>query len=156
MHEEVKDMWTLAINCILAAMVFAFIALGLHTRNAIADARNRQIAKEEQYSEYTIYNGYDNGTLTGDEVVALIREFSSRHIDIYVDKDKNNNKIVINDLIIMSNPGLVTIDTLKSRLDSTDIYKTYLAYNKQDLTIIDGIQPPGNYPTITGIAIRKQ
>lgn len=165
MQDEVKDTFTLAINCAVAALVIVFIVMGVSLRNQMAQARNAQIAQQARYKESVRYSGYDDSLLTGDEIITLIREFySNEGLEIYLDKDRNGNELYITTQLSRQNPNLVKIESLKSRIDSTKttdgkgyktLYRVYLVYDSTDVKGVTKKQTQEPYSLVTGIKIVK-
>lgn len=163
MENEIKEVYVLAVNCIITALVLAIVAIGLNTRNSFASARNNQTAKEAAYSEYVKYGVYKEKDLIGDEVITLIREYYDQDgMTIYVDRDSDGNEFEISKEIARQHPDLVELDSLKNTIDSTSEYKSWLVYDFYDIddfvTLSDEAkrniaQTAG---TVTGIVLIRQ
>lgn len=166
MPQEIEDVFTLAINCLVAAIVIAFIVLGISARNQMAQARNEQLVQQERYSQAAQYNGYDTSIITGDEVITLIREFYSHEdLEIYLDNDKYGNELYITTQLSRQDPNLVKIETLRNRLDLTKtadgkkyntLYQVYLVYDAMDIKEVVDKQVAEGYSIVSGIKIVKR
>lgn len=166
MQEEVKDTFSLAVNCIVAALIIAFMVMGVSLRNQMAQARNEQLAQQTRFKESVQYNGYDDALLTGDEIITMIREFYSHEgLEIYLDSDKAGNDLYITTQLSRQDPNLVKIETLRTRIDSSKtadnkkfntLYKVYLVYDSMDTKLVTEQQTPAPYSLVTGIKILKR
>lgn len=165
MQDEVKDTFSLAVNCVIAALILAFIVMGVSVRNQMAQSRNAQLAQQTRYKESVQYNGYDDALLTGDEIITLIRDFYSHEgLEIYLNHDKSGNPLYVTTQLSRQDPNLVKIETLKSRIDSSKtadgkkyntLYRVYLVYDSMDIKNVTAQQTPAPYSLVTGIAILK-
>lgn len=89
MENEAREITYLSVGLIIIALVLAFIAFALTLKGNLAQARNKEIRNTENIEEYREYNAYDDKTLTGDDVIELIRYKYNSGIDIFVDYRHN-------------------------------------------------------------------
>lgn len=162
-QQEIKEVYALAINCIITAVVLALVMLGIHTRNSFAAARNNQTANEVQYQEYVKYKVYDDKDLNGDETITLIREFfDADGIEIYLDRDNNGNSYRVDKMSARKDSSLVDLDTLKSRIDADSTYHVWLVYDFYDIDDFVRLSDeskrslPTTAGTVTGIVLLRK
>ena len=134
MQEEIKEIYALAINCIITGMVLSLVMLGVHTRNSFAAAKNNQVSKEAAYQDYVKYKVYDDKVVNGDEAITIIREFYDEDgITIYMDRDKEGNKFQVTKLTARQDSSLVDLSKLQNRVDSLSQYRVWLVYDFYDI-----------------------
>lgn len=163
MQHEIKEVYALAINCIMAAMILTIVMLGIHTRNAFAAAKNDQVYREKAYNQYLTYGVYIGSVLTGDETVSIIREFySTDGITIYLDKDNDNKSLTVDKLASRQDSSLVSITKLKNRIHPESEYKVWVVYDSMSiddfLSLTDSEKEDlGNRSNmVTGIVLLRQ
>lgn len=134
MDQEIKEIYSLAINCIITGMVLALVMLGVHTKNSFAAAKNDQISRQAAYQEYVKYKVYDDKVLTGDETITLIREFYNEDgITIYLDRDNTGASYQVDKTTARQNAALVDLTNLQNRIDATSSYRVWLVYDFYDI-----------------------
>lgn len=134
MDQEIKEIYGLAMNCIITGMVLALVMLGVHTRNSFAAAKNDQISRQAAYQDYVKYKVYDDRVLDGDETITLIREFFDEDgITIYMDKDANGQKYIVDKSSARQGTTLVDLTSLQNRIDSLSSYRVWLVYDYYDI-----------------------
>lgn len=94
--EDFKEIFYFSVSLILAAFIISFITfLGTTARQA-ADIRNNEIWAAENIRTAGKYAAYDNKTITGADVIALLRENARNgELQIYVDKNRNNVSLIM-------------------------------------------------------------
>ena len=126
MSDEIRETVFIGIEAMLLASVLLFMALGLQLRKDFAQTRNNQLVSElkaQEYREFNKYNGLEHeevgfcsSDVTGWEVVAAIRNYiNSTEIEIYVDRDKEDNELVVQSYLVRQNPEVYSLMALKSR-----------------------------------------
>lgn len=160
MDQEIKEIYSLAINCIITGMVLALVMLGVHTRNSFAAAKNDQISRQAAYQEYVKYKVYDDKVLAGDEAITLIREFYNEDgVTIYLDKDNTGASYQVDKNTARQNAALVDLTNLQNRIDATSSYRVWLVYDFHDmqdfvkLSDTDKRNIPQTAGMVTGIAL---
>ena len=160
MDQEIKEIYSLAINCIITGMVLALVMLGVHTRNSFAAAKNDQISRQAAYQEYVKYKVYDDKVLAGDEAITLIREFYNEDgVTIYLDKDNTGASYQVDKNTARQNEALVDLTNLQNRIDATSSYRVWLVYDFYDmqdfvkLSDTDKRNIPQTAGMVTGIAL---
>lgn len=160
MDQEIKEIYSLAINCIITGMVLALVMLGVHTKNSFAAAKNDQISRQAAYQEYVKYKVYDDKVLAGDEAITLIREFYNEDgITIYLDKDNTGASYQVDKNTARQNAALVDLTNLQNRIDATSSYRVWLVYDFYDmqdfvkLSDTDKRNIPQTAGMVTGIAL---
>lgn len=160
MDQEIKEIYSLAINCIITGMVLALVMLGVHTRNSFAAAKNDQISRQAAYQEYVKYKVYDDKVLAGDEAITLIREFYNEDgVTIYLDKDNTGASYQVDKNTARQNAALVDLTNLQNRIDATSSYRVWLVYDFYDmqdfvkLSDTDKRNIPQTAGMVTGIAL---
>lgn len=134
MGQEIKEIYSLAINCIITGMVLALVMLGVHTKNSFAAAKNDQISRQAAYQEYVKYKVYDDKVLAGDEAITLIREFYNEDgVTIYLDKDNTGASYQVDKNTARQNAALVDLTNLQNRIDATSSYRVWLVYDFYDM-----------------------
>lgn len=134
MEQEIKEIYSLAINCIITGMVLALVMLGVHTKNSFAAAKNDQISRQAAYQEYVKYKVYDDKVLTGDEAITLIREFYNEDgVTIYLDRDNTGASYQVDKTTARQNAALVDLTNLQNRIDATSSYRVWLVYDFYDM-----------------------
>lgn len=162
MEQEIKEIYSLAINCIITGMVLALVMLGVHTKNSFAAAKNDQISRQAAYQEYVKYKVYDDKVLTGDEAITLIREFYNEDgITIYLDRDNTGASYQVDKTTARQNAALVDLTNLQNRIDATSSYRVWLVYDFYDmqdfvrLSDTDKRNLPQTAGMVTGIALLR-
>lgn len=162
MDQEIKEIYSLAINCIITGMVLALVMLGVHTKNSFAAAKNDQISRQAAYQEYVKYRVYDDKVLTGDEAITLIREFYNEDgITIYLDRDNTGASYQVDKTTARQNAALVDLTNLQNRIDATSSYRVWLVYDFYDmqdfvrLSDTDKRNIPQTAGMVTGIALLR-
>lgn len=160
MDQEIKEIYSLAINCIITGMVLALVMLGVHTKNSFAAAKNDQISRQAAYQEYVKYKVYDDKVLAGDEAITLIREFYNEDgVTIYLDKDNTGASYQVDKNTARQNEALVDLTNLQNRIDATSSYRVWLVYDFYDmqdfvkLSDTDKRNIPQTAGMVTGIAL---
>lgn len=160
MGQEIKEIYSLAINCIITGMVLALVMLGVHTKNSFAAAKNDQISRQAAYQEYVKYKVYDDKVLTGDEAITLIREFYNEDgVTIYLDRDNTGASYQVDKTTARQNAALVDLTNLQNRIDATSSYRVWLVYDFYDmqdfvrLSDADKRNIPQTAGMVTGIAL---
>ena len=160
MDQEIKGIYSLAINCIITGMVLALVMLGVHTKNSFAAAKNDQISRQAAYQEYVKYRVYDDKVLAGDEAITLIREFYNEDgVTIYLDKDNTGASYQVDKNTARQNAALVDLTNLQNRIDATSSYRVWLVYDFYDmqdfvkLSDTDKRNIPQTAGMVTGIAL---
>jgi hypothetical protein len=160
MDQEIKEIYSLAINCIITGMVLALVMLGVHTKNSFAAAKNDQISRQAAYQEYVKYKVYDDKVLAGDEAITLIREFYNEDgVTIYLDKDNTGASYQVDKTTARQNAALVDLTNLQNRIDATSSYRVWLVYDFYDmqdfvkLSDTDKRNIPQTAGMVTGIAL---
>lgn len=160
MDQEIKEIYSLAINCIITGMVLALVMLGVHTKNSFAAAKNDQISRQAAYQEYVKYKVYDDKVLAGDEAITLIREFYNEDgVTIYLDKDNTGASYQVDKNTARQNEALVDLTNLQNRIDATSSYRVWLVYDFYDmqdfvkLLDTDKRNIPQTAGMVTGIAL---
>lgn len=160
MDQETKEIYSLAINCIITGMVLALVMLGVHTKNSFAAAKNDQISRQAAYQEYVKYKVYDDKVLAGDEAITLIREFYNEDgVTIYLDKDNTGASYQVDKNTARQNAALVDLTNLQNRIDATSSYRVWLVYDFYDmqdfvkLSDTDKRNIPQTAGMVTGIAL---
>ena len=160
MDQEIKEIYSLAINCIITGMVLALVMLGVHTRNSFAAAKNDQRSRQAAYQEYVKYKVYDDKVLAGDEAITLIREFYNEDgVTIYLDKDNTGASYQVDKNTARQNEALVDLTNLQNRIDATSSYRVWLVYDFYDmqdfvkLSDTDKRNIPQTAGMVTGIAL---
>lgn len=160
MDQEIKEIYSLAINCIITGMVLALVMLGVHTKNSFAAAKNDQISRQAAYQEYIKYKVYDDKVLAGDEAITLIREFYNEDgVTIYLDKDNTGASYQVDKTTARQNAALVDLTNLQNRIDATSSYRVWLVYDFYDmqdfvkLSDTDKRNIPQTAGMVTGIAL---
>lgn len=160
MDQEIKEIYSLAINCIITGMVLALVMLGVHTKNSFAAAKNDQISRQAAYQEYVKYKVYDDKVLAGDEAITLIREFYNEDgVTIYLDKDNTGASYQVDKNTARQNAALVDLTNLQNRIDATSSYRVWLVYDFYDmqdfvkLSDTDKRNIPQTAGMVTGIAL---
>lgn len=160
MDQEIKEIYSLAINCIITGMVLALVMLGVHTKNSFAAAKNDQISRQAAYQEYVKYKVYDDKVLAGDEAITLIREFYNEDgVTIYLDKDNTGASYQVDKNTARQNAVLVDLTNLQNRIDATSSYRVWLVYDFYDmqdfvkLSDTDKRNIPQTAGMVTGIAL---
>lgn len=162
MDQEIKEIYSLAINCIITGMVLALVMLGVHTKNSFAAAKNDQISRQAAYQEYVKYKVYDDKVLTGDEAITLIREFYNEDgVTIYLDRDNTGASYQVDKTTARQNAALVDLTNLQNRIDATSSYRVWLVYDFYDmqdfikLSDTDKRNLPQTAGMVTGIALLR-
>ena len=162
MGQEIKEIYSLAINCIITGMVLALVMLGVHTKNSFAAAKNDQISRQAAYQEYVKYKVYDDKVLTGDEAITLIREFYNEDgVTIYLDRDNTGASYQVDKTTARQNAALVDLTNLQNRIDATSSYRVWLVYDFYDmqdfvrLSDTDKRNIPQTAGMVTGIALLR-
>lgn len=162
MDQEIKEIYSLAINCIITGMVLALVMLGVHTKNSFAAAKNDQISRQAAYQEYVKYKVYDDKVLTGDEAITLIREFYNEDgVTIYLDRDNTGASYQVDKNTARQNAALVDLTNLQNRIDATSSYRVWLVYDFYDmqdfvrLSDTDKRNIPQTAGMVTGIALLR-
>lgn len=162
MEQEIKEIYSLAINCIITGMVLALVMLGVHTKNSFAAAKNDQISRQAAYQEYVKYKVYDDKVLTGDEAITLIREFYNEDgVTIYLDRDNTGASYQVDKTTARQNAALVDLTNLQNRIDATSSYRVWLVYDFYDmqdfvrLSDTDKRNIPQTAGMVTGIALLR-
>lgn len=162
MEQEIKEIYSLAINCIITGMVLALVMLGVHTKNSFAAAKNDQISRQAAYQEYVKYKVYDDKVLTGDEAITLIREFYNEDgVTIYLDRDNTGASYQVDKTTARQNEALVDLTNLQNRIDATSSYRVWLVYDFYDmqdfvrLSDTDKRNIPQTAGMVTGIALLR-
>lgn len=162
MDQEIKEIYSLAINCIITGMVLALVMLGVHTKNSFAAAKNDQISRQAAYQEYVKYKVYDDKVLTGDEAITLIREFYNEDgVTIYLDRDNTGASYQVDKTTARQNAALVDLTNLQNRIDATSSYRVWLVYDFYDmqdfvrLSDTDKRNIPQTAGMVTGIALLR-
>lgn len=162
MEQEIKEIYSLAINCIITGMVLALVMLGVHTKNSFAAAKNDQISRQAAYQEYVKYKVYDDKVLTGDEAITLIREFYNEDgVTIYLDRDNTGASYQVDKTTARQNAALVDLTNLQNRIDATSSYRVWLVYDFYDmqdfvrLSDTDKRNIPQTAGMVTGIVLLR-
>lgn len=135
MSEEIKELYALAISCIVTALVLSIVSLGLHTKSSFAATRNNQLSQQSLYNQYTEFGVYNEKTVNGAEVVSIIRDmFSHDGVTLYVDKDKNNQPITVSKEISRKDPVKASYETLTASIHSEQPYKVWIVYDSMEPT----------------------
>lgn len=171
MQVETRNVIYTAIGVILAAMTISVIIFGLSMRSSFARARDAEISGREKAVMNMQYKKYDNGEISGAEVVALIRDYYTEDIDIYVDRDKNNNEWSRSRLsglnwtatmgttpamLIANNNYEYDYHVLVSLFSASEKYSTYLIYDSNNVkdNAKRGIKRQNSW--VTGIQVIKK
>lgn len=130
MQHEIKEVYALAINCIMIAMVLVLVSMGMHVRNSFAASKNNQISKEKEYQQYLTYGSYNDTIVTGDQAISIIREFyATDGITVYMNQDDNGNSLKVDRIKARQNKNLVNIDKLKNRINPLSSYHVWIVYD---------------------------
>lgn len=130
MQQEIKEVYTLAINCIIVAFVLALVSMGMHVRSSFAAAKNGQISEEKAYQQYLTYGTYNDTLATGDETVSIIREFyATDGITVYLNEDDNGASLKVDKLSARKDKSLVNIENLKNRINPLSTYHVWIVYD---------------------------
>lgn len=134
MQHEIKEVYTLGMNCIVTALVLTLVVLGLNVRNNFAAARNGQTSNERLYQQYVKYGTYNDTVVTGDEAISIIREFyTDNGITIYMNKDDNNKEFIMDKDIARQNPDKVSLEVLRDNINSLSSYRVWVVYDGYDV-----------------------
>lgn len=163
MDNEIKEVYALALNCIIVAMVLALAMLGIHTRNEFAAARNNQTSRERAYQQYVNVEVYQDSILTGDEVISIIRDFYDEEgMEIYLDRDSAGDELNITKTLARQNPDLVDIEELRNKILPDFTYSVWLVYDFYDIQDFINLPDDAKRTTprtagnVTGIVLLRQ
>ncbi len=171
MQNETRITIYTGISMFLAALTIGLIIFGLSTRSSFSSFRDAEKNGREKAKVNMVFDKYNGSVISGAEVVAMIRDFYTEDIDIYIDKDKNGNlwsKSRLNGLTWTSTVGttpamLATYNNyeydynvLVSLFKSSDKYTAYLIYDSRDVsnTANRGVKSENSW--VTGVQIIKQ
>lgn len=177
---EIKETVYIAISCMIAASVLALVAFVLSLRSEMAIAQNDQLIARESLESYKIYNKYQNETLYGEDIIALIREFEGTDIVLYIEglteKNGREGTYYIDRAFRQENPDFVSVKGLEfgkleiknpdglildSGIERDVTYSSFLifgTYSKEE--IISAANKKANesnlnYSDVTAIAVKK-
>ena len=163
MDSEIKEVYSLALNCIIVAMVLSLAMLGIHTRNEFASARNNQTSREKAYQQYVNIEVYQDRILTGDETISVIREFYDEDgLEIYLDRDSAGDELNITKTLARQNPELVNIEELRNKILPNFEYHVWLVYDFYDIQDFINLSDdakrltPKTAGNVTGIVLLRQ
>ena len=132
MHSEIKETVFIAVSAILLASVLTLFVSGLRLRDSFASTRNEQILANHNIKDFRQFNKYNglshksncDKDMSGWAVIIAIQEYCNvENFTIYVDRDKNENKL--------QTDGVTEFDLseLQNRFNSTAKYHPMLVYN---------------------------
>lgn len=162
MSDEIKEVIYIGIGLILTASVLLFMSYLIGIRNDFAQARNQQAQTKEYMREHREFNGYNglehsadcSKDITSWEVIAIIREYvGDDSIEIYVDRDKDGNELIMNSALVRNNPENYTYQALAKRFNQNNIYHPMLVYDGADPKTTTKPQTVDTASTVTGIRI---
>lgn len=163
MQQEIKEVYTLAINCIMIAFVLTLVSMGMHVRSSFAAAKNNQISEEKAYQQYLTYGTYNDTIATGDEAVSIIREFyATDGITVYMNEDDNGDSLKVDKLSARQDKNLVNIEKLKNRINPLSSYHIWIVYDgipvEEFVTYSDDAKRDyqSSSSTVTGVVLIRE
>lgn len=175
MSDSAIDVIKLGIEYILLAIFLIFVSQVVQIRNSYAMKINNREAQESATNDTLEFSMYDTDKpISGDEVIACIRNYSDGSIVVYVDRHgikKEDNKDGINVPVILdSDGGGIRFDTEKAydqtlkkmftrkwltdHIYLSESYQPHLIYDGRDVTDSRNYDKKGQ--AITGIAFIKE
>lgn len=153
MSENAIDVIKLGIEYIMLAIFLIFVVQVIQVRNSYAQKLNTTEAQESAANETLEYSKYDTGDaapkdsstqkflkecISGDEVVACIRNYSDGSVNIYVDgvKQGHDGRIIDGRMALtgdmatnMNTKDMFTEKYLSNHIYLSDSYHPYLIYD---------------------------
>ncbi len=152
---EIKETIYIAVSLMILALVLGMVVVVIDIRSDFAEIRNDEIATAIEMREYRKFNKYDNKTITGVDIIELIREFKNEEIEVYVDRLNGGSEFYLTPAMVSIDPSLIDVDTLQPKIRPNHIYTSYLRYDFDNVkSIVSPSTGIGNYATITGISIK--
>lgn len=125
--EDFKEIFYFGVSMVITAFVITLIALFGTTARQMANIRNDELQAVENVQTARKYTAYDNKTVTGAEVIALLRENAQDgELQIYVDRNKNNTSLTMNEGNYTNTTWKLT--SLMQSIDAGTVYTAILVY----------------------------
>lgn len=128
MDQEIKDTVMIALSLILTAALLGFISFLFVLRGEFASAYNNNLSASQSVTTYLSFDQFNSSPLYGADVIAAIRQYYDRGIEIAV----NDNGTLVYDVTQQSaiaNPSLVSLSYLSSLFQPDTQYTAVLVYN---------------------------
>lgn len=114
-------------------------------REALADAYNNKAEYQALINNQLEFGGYNTGSdlqdisecVPGNRVIEAIRQYKDGSLRIYVDKDKNNNSIYMDESAISLNPYEFSAAHSTEIIDPETYYHPFLIYGTDPMTAVN-------------------
>ncbi len=131
--EEFKELFMFCVSLIMAAFVISLIALLGSTSRQMADIRQSELDAIDNVKIARQYSAYDNKSVTGADVIALMRENSlTGELQIYVNKNINNASLTMNQSNYTSTSW--KLSSLLQTIKADAKYLAILVYGNDDVS----------------------
>ena len=169
-YDGIVDIIKQGIECLLIATFLIFSMYIIHVRNDYAETANAQMLTKEITQndlEFSMYNtgktlGASDEWLTADEVIACFRKYKSGDVEVYLDKDKTGNPLILNvDTVAADNQRAAgtaskfSVTKLINTVDNKYYYHPFLLYDGTTVDQVDFTNYDNSGYAVTGVVFIK-
>lgn len=143
MEKDIKEIYAIAMNCIVVSLTLVIVSLGMNVKNSYAVSQNNRISQQKAYQQYLKYGTLNETEVTGSEAISVIREFyADDGVVVYMDKDNSGRSLKMTKELARQKKGYInnslqntdisSIEYLENAISSTSEYTVWVVYDGMD------------------------